>query len=228
MKKYELTDIINPKWWDVHLRRIRALRDIPRYNVQAGDLGGWLGSENNLSQDGDCWVGDNAWVSGYTRVEDNAWVKENAWVADFARVSGNAIITGNARVAQHGVISSTQDYLVVSPIGSRDDRTTFYRTASGTWVRCGCFNGSIDEFEAAVKKTHGDNPHARAYLKAIELAKIQLPEGQEQNLKKLISRWKQELNRQIEYGFGVNKLAVTAETIDALELLLKTTQRKED
>ena len=57
MKRYELTDIRNGK-----LRRIRALRDIPRYNVKAGDLGGWVESEKNLSQEGDCWVGGNARV----------------------------------------------------------------------------------------------------------------------------------------------------------------------
>ena len=206
MKKYELTHIRDPKLWDVYLYRIRALRDIPRYNVQAGDLGGFIASENNLSQEGDCWVGDNAWVNGYTRVEDNAWVKDNAWVSAFARVSGNAIIagnacleydaqvkgdalvSGNARVAQHGVINSTQDYFVVGPIGSRNDHTTFYRTESDIWVRCGCFNGSIDAFETDVRETHRDNPHARAYLAAIELAKIQLPEGGEQNLQKLIAR----------------------------------------
>ena len=62
MKKYELTDIRDCKLWDVSLRRIRALRDIPRYHVKAGDLGGWVGPEKNLSQEGDCWVGGNARV----------------------------------------------------------------------------------------------------------------------------------------------------------------------
>ena len=36
----------------------------------------------------------------------------------------------------------------------------------------GCFRGTIEAFAKAVVKTHGDNQHARAYLKAIELAKI--------------------------------------------------------
>ena len=160
MKKYELTDIRSGNF-----RRIRALRDIPRYNVQAGDLGGWIESENNLSQDGNCWVRDNAMISG------NAWVDGNAWVGGNARVGGNAWVDGNARVAQHGVINSTQDYLVVGPIGSRNGHTTFYRTASGTWVRCGCFNGSINDFAKKVKKTHGNNRYAQEYLEAIDYAK---------------------------------------------------------
>lgn len=250
MKKYEMTDIRSG-----NLRRIRALRDIPRYNVQAGDLGGWIETENNLSQDGDCWVGDNAWVSGNAWVADDAqvkgsaWVKGsatiygNAWVGGNARVDDNARVRGNARVKDNAhmggyavvsgnvclqisaVINSTRDYLAVGPIGSRNDYTTFYRTASDIWVRCGCFNGSINDFAKKVRETHGNNPHARAYLAAIELAKIQIPDGTEQNLQRLIAHWKQELNKQIEDGFGVNRLAVTVETIDALEHLLKT---KED
>ena len=148
MKKYELTDIRSG-----NLRRIRALRDIPRYNIKAGDLGGWVESENKLSQEGDCWVGVSAIISG------NAWVGGNAWV------------DGNAWVAQHGVVNSTQDYLVVGPIGSRNDYTTFYRTASDIWVRCGCFNGAIDDFVNEVRDTHGNNRYAQEYLETIDYAK---------------------------------------------------------
>ncbi|ELG6179175.1 hypothetical protein RN722_004335, partial [Escherichia coli] len=41
---------------DVTLYRIRALRDIPLYDVKAGDCGGWVAGEHNLSQDDDAWV----------------------------------------------------------------------------------------------------------------------------------------------------------------------------
>ena len=42
--KYELTgEYING------LYHIRALRDIPRYGVKTGDLGGWIQSESNLA-----------------------------------------------------------------------------------------------------------------------------------------------------------------------------------
>lgn len=49
--KYELTGEVN----DQGLRRIRALRDIPRYGVKAGDLGGWVKNEDNLNLG--CWDG---------------------------------------------------------------------------------------------------------------------------------------------------------------------------
>lgn len=49
--KYELipADAIYPGMF-----RVRALRDIPRYKVHAGDEGGVIAGEGNLSQEGDC------------------------------------------------------------------------------------------------------------------------------------------------------------------------------
>ena len=86
------------------LHRIRALRDFS--DVRAGDLGGYVESLDNLSQEGDCWVYGNARVCGNARVYGNAWVYGdarvygNAWVHENARVCGNARVYGNARV--HG------------------------------------------------------------------------------------------------------------------------------
>lgn len=89
MKKYELiseTKVIN----GVELHRIKALKSFG--NIKEGDLGGWIESEKNLSQDGDAWVCDNATVYG------NATIRENAIVREYAKVEGNAIISGNAWV----------------------------------------------------------------------------------------------------------------------------------
>ena len=66
MKKYEITDIAHPD--NSTLYRIKALIDIPGRGVKAGDLGGYIQSENNLSQNGDCWVDGNG------RVADNGYV----------------------------------------------------------------------------------------------------------------------------------------------------------
>ena len=54
-KKYKLTDEVN----DLGLHRIVALRDIPKHRVKAGDLGGFVRSEKNLSQYGDAMVYGN-------------------------------------------------------------------------------------------------------------------------------------------------------------------------
>ena len=62
-KKYELTDETQ-QWNGRTLYRIRALADFE--DVKAGDLGGWIEKEENLSYD------DNAWVCGNARVCGNA------------------------------------------------------------------------------------------------------------------------------------------------------------
>ena len=52
--KFEITDIAHPEYPFLH--RIRALRDISS-DVKAGDLGGFVEHEGNLSyEDADCWI----------------------------------------------------------------------------------------------------------------------------------------------------------------------------
>ena len=101
MKKYEL---VNPqKVNDLILYQVKALRDFAY--VKTGDLGGWIEKEHNLSHEGDCWVYDDATVSGNARVFDNAKVYGNAIVYGNARVSGNAEVFDNARVIGNALVS---------------------------------------------------------------------------------------------------------------------------
>lgn len=57
MKKYELTDETTTVR-NVVLCRIRALKDFG--DVKAGELGGYIEKEENLSQEGNAWVSGNA------------------------------------------------------------------------------------------------------------------------------------------------------------------------
>ena len=120
VKKYELTSETKV-FLGKTLYRIKAL--VQFGNVNAGDLGGWIEKEENLSQSGNAWVyGDasvygNAWVSGNARVYGNASVYGNArvygdarvygnaWVYGDARVSGNAWVYGDARVSGNAEVS---------------------------------------------------------------------------------------------------------------------------
>ena len=65
MKKYVLTNNTRTIG-NTTLYQIKALRSFA--NVNEGDLGGWIQSENNLSHEG------NAWVSGNAAISGNAWV----------------------------------------------------------------------------------------------------------------------------------------------------------
>ena len=86
-RKYELTDEKREVAGRT-LRRIRALKDIPARSVRAGDLGGFVESEGNLSHDGTAWVFGEASVSDRARVFGEAWVSGEASVSDTARVFG--------------------------------------------------------------------------------------------------------------------------------------------
>ncbi|MFR7821403.1 MAG: hypothetical protein ACLU24_12890, partial [Candidatus Pseudoruminococcus sp.] len=91
------------------LYKIRALRDFN--DVKAGNLGGYIEGEENLSQDEDCWVYGNAQVYG------NAWVYGNAKVYGDAWVCGNAWVHGDAKVYGDALISKINDILCVANIG---------------------------------------------------------------------------------------------------------------
>ena len=98
-KKYEL--ITNVVFKNVSYNtsyRIRALNSFG--NVKAGDLGGYIESEHNLGDEGNCWVSGNArvfrgaTVCGHAHVYGNAQVSGGSWVYECAQVYGNAEICG--------------------------------------------------------------------------------------------------------------------------------------
>lgn len=206
MKKFELTaDKIKSN--GVTLHRIKALIDFG--DVKAGELGGYVEKETNLSQYGGAWVSDNAcvcgnalvygnaWLSGKAlvygntqvfgeaRVYENAQVLGNARIFDYARIFGNARIYDNTRIFGNALvfedacvygdtrICSDADYIYLKGFGSHNRSTTIFRAKSGNiCVSCGCFIGSLQEFENKVKETHGNNKFAKEYLALVEAAKI--------------------------------------------------------
>lgn len=143
MNKYEMLYDDKIEIGSHTLYRIRALKNFG--TVKAGDIGGYIEKEENLSHEGTCWVYDNA------------------------RVCENARVCGDAK------INKISDVLCISPIGSRNDTTTFFKTKDGNiCVKCGCFTDTIDKFLEAVSETHKDNKHAKAYKLACELARVQI------------------------------------------------------
>ena len=182
MKKYEFTGEVKRIkliGTEVVLRRIRAVTAFGV--VEAGDIGGWIEKEENLSHDGSAWVHSSAWVYGDARVYGDAEVCGDAWVYGDARVHGNARVYGDARVCGNAEVCgdaevySANHIFSIGPVGSRDGHTTFYRNKNKKIeVRCGCFNGRIEEFIEKVAETHGKNKHASVYRAAAEIAKLQI------------------------------------------------------
>ena len=65
MKKYKLTDETTDVL-GITLHRVKALKDFD--DVKKGELGGYVESERNLSQAGNCWVYGNAKVCDNAKV----------------------------------------------------------------------------------------------------------------------------------------------------------------
>ena len=188
MKKYEFTGEtkeVDNFGKTITLHRIRAITDFD--DVKAGEVGGWIEKEANLSQEG------TAWVDGNAVVRENAWVGLNAWVGEDAEIGGYALVHENARVGGKAVVGdkgevrgnavvrgnaevlSTSHVLVIGPIGSRDGFITFYRDKDNEiTISCGCFLGKLDQFLEKVAQTHGDSKHAQVYRAAAEMAKLQI------------------------------------------------------
>ena len=100
-KKYELTGTVK-NYGDRKVYRIQALKNFG--NVKKGDLGGWVESEENLSQKGKCWIYDNAEVFENAKVYGNAKIKDDAWVNEDAEVFENAVIKDDACISGHAMV----------------------------------------------------------------------------------------------------------------------------
>lgn len=90
---------------EIKLYRIQALKTFTKpggYNpvVHVGELGGYVESEDNLSQEGNCWLFDKA------RVKDGGKVLDDAIVYDKCLVSKNSIIRGRSVVGGHCFVTN--------------------------------------------------------------------------------------------------------------------------
>ena len=96
MKKFELTNEFVVNSFGIKLFRIQSL--VAFGCIKAGEQGGYVEKDENLSQIGDSWVSGNAQVYGDAKVYGDAWVSGNAKVYD-AQVSGNSQVSGDAWVS---------------------------------------------------------------------------------------------------------------------------------
>ena len=102
-QKYEITEISHEKYPFFH--RIRALRDVSA-EVRAGDLGGFVESESNLSFEPDdtAWIFDDAIACNDAYVDKGAVLRGEAVVCDNAYISMGAVLSGHARAEDNAYI----------------------------------------------------------------------------------------------------------------------------
>ena len=170
-KKYKLTEeSIN--YYGKKLYRIEALKDFS--DIKKGDKGGYVESENNLSQEENCWIYDNAQVFGkaviyddakvydYVRVYGRAYICDNAKVYGNAKIRGNSIIHGNALIYGNAKIYGNTEIKSDAKIENNTDYIVFKNWWSSgryfTWTRSnnmwkvGCFYGTGEELIAKAYK----------------------------------------------------------------------------
>ena len=167
MKKYKLTTE-TLQFAGRTLHRIKAVKDFD--SIKAGEFGGWIENEKNLSQDDNAWIYGNAKVYGNANVSGNAKVYGNAEVYDYANVSdyakvyGNAEVYGNANISYYAkvygnavikgdaIVHDAVDYIVFKNFWSSGRYFTW--TSSNNKWSVGCFYGTSEEL---IKKAYADS-----------------------------------------------------------------------
>lgn len=98
--------------------KIKALKPFSFYYqnkfhiVKKGEEGGWVSSENNLSQEGKCWIDKESIVADNARVENNALIFDsricgNVTVKDFAIIKNNSFLSQNVLIEKSAIVDKS-------------------------------------------------------------------------------------------------------------------------
>ena len=82
-----------------------------------------------------------------------------------ATLCGANLCNANLRGA---TLCGAKNILAVGPIGSRLDITYAVKYRDRIMIKCGCFWGDLEQWQAQCRATHGDNSHAAAYAAAAD------------------------------------------------------------
>lgn len=162
-KKFELTNE-SREFMGTIFYRIKALKDFGK--VKAGDLGGFVEKESNLSQKGNCWIYDDALVRddalvcddaivyddaeiyGGVRVRENAEVSGHALVYDYAHIYNNAKVYGNAKICNIAeIFGNARVYGHARVYGSAkvSDNAKVYNSAAVCGKALVCDNAEVNK-----------------------------------------------------------------------------------
>lgn len=82
---------------NIKLYRIIALRDISTNScyIKKGEIGGFVESYDNLSQEGNCWIEKNSYVYENAKVVEDSIIQSSSYVYGFSMIKGSAITNSN-------------------------------------------------------------------------------------------------------------------------------------
>ena len=100
-------------------------------------------------------------LGGYVEKDENLDQESDAWVY------------GNAQVYGDADIENDNNHCGFDCFGSCNRHTHAYLTKDNkVEITCGCFRGSIEEFEKKVEKTHSGTIYEKQYKAIINVIKI--------------------------------------------------------
>lgn len=100
-------------------------------------------------------------LGGYVEKDENLDQESDAWVSGDARVYGDSEIDNNNK------------HCGFDCFGSANRHTHAYLTKENkVEITCGCFRGSIEEFEKRVEETHSGTIYEKQYKAIIDVIKI--------------------------------------------------------
>ena len=141
------------------LYRIQAVKDFG--DVKAGDKGGRVSGYHNLSQQGNCWIYDDACACDDSYVCDNAKLKDDATLNEFVYLSDNAIIEKNARLCgsisvEDNALLTDNTFVEGSFITIKDNAILRKNACVDIWHERICGNsvieGDISDYEQSVSE----------------------------------------------------------------------------
>ena len=143
-KKYKLlkTDKVFPS--GKPQKQLRALIDIPEIGVTAGDLGGFIEKESNLSHEGNCWIFKDAQAYGSAKFTETAVARGGVFRG--GEFLGGAFHGG----AFHGGEFHGGEW-AFPPIQIKGSRH-FANASSYNTIQIGCKNFKIAQWEKNVRK----------------------------------------------------------------------------
>lgn len=167
MKKHFRMTEETIQWQGHTLHRIEATRD--SCWARAGDLGGFVESEDNLK--GEAWVTDDAKVWGdaclwdIARVRDKAQVFERCTLMDRVEVGGDSRIHDRGTVVHgvaniySGVIESSDDYIVYQGLHEGGPLTAYRGTNDMPSVTLGGSWHSLPNFIRWAERRYENAPN---------------------------------------------------------------------
>lgn len=133
MNKYQLTGesrlhsyLVDGQKQQVKLWQVEALCDFS--DVKAGQTGGWVENESNLSQQGNCWIyGSDCVVFGGSSVEDDAQIHGESTLCHQAHISGKSVvehsfISGECRIYDAARIVNGSQVIAVRGLTADNDK----------------------------------------------------------------------------------------------------------